>query len=153
LADAADREEVAVAGKRQGPDAADGAFALPWIVGVKRRNLETLSELARFNLPDTDRAVPIGAGQVFPIRSDGHDVECSDMALRRSLVMSLQRSHRLAGLRIPQFDKHVVASGDQQLAFGRRDEITHPAGMSFHDALRLAVAPPDQIAVEAGRDN
>src|SRR6516164_8450022 len=75
LADAADRQKVAVAGECQGTNAADRAFALSRIVSVKSRNLEPLCELARFNHPDTDRAVPIGAGQVFPIRSDGHDVE------------------------------------------------------------------------------
>src|SRR5262249_2616636 len=144
--------QIAVAGKRQGTDTADATFSLPRIVGVERRDLETLDELARLSFPNADGAMPIGAGQVLPIRADGHDVKRGGMALRRSLVVALQRSYRPTRLSIPQFDKHIVAGGDQQVAVWRDDEIAHPACVSIHASLRLAVAPPDQLAVEAGRD-
>src|SRR5262249_43387664 len=113
---------------------------------------ETLDELARLSFPNADGAMPIGAGQVLPIRADGHDVKRGDMALRRSLVVALQRSYRPTRLSIPQFDKHIVAGVGQQVAGWRDGEIAPPACVSIHASLRLAVAPPDQLAVEAGRD-
>src|SRR5215470_1399346 len=63
LAHPADGKPIAVARKSQSADAAEGALALPGIVGVERRNLKALGQLARLRFPDADLAVPVAAGQ------------------------------------------------------------------------------------------
>src|SRR5262245_30627204 len=67
LADAANRQVLAVPRKRQRPDAADGALPLPRIVSVEDRHLEALGQLASVHLPDPHVADAVAAGQVLAV--------------------------------------------------------------------------------------
>src|SRR5262249_594071 len=63
------------------------------------------------------------------------------------------RSEKLAALDLPQLDEHIVAGRDEQLILRRHGQVAHPASMRFYAPFRLAVAPPDQITVEAAGDD
>src|SRR5205807_8322229 len=77
--------------RRSSDLAADRAFALLRIVRVEDRHLQALDLFATGEFPNTDVADAVGAGKVFAVRAEGHDIKGGDVALRRPQRVTLDR--------------------------------------------------------------